>query len=202
MPNAGTGAFTLALTITAVDWIVHREERQRQAIRRGAAYGRLDNALIGVTLAAASDYAVTRRHTDVEFPHTPVEVILHWLRDDEDTHRRKAAPGKRFFVLEAALDFAAVGVRVVDADGDTLPDELRAVLNEVRERAAETNRRLEEMGDVQRDLMALEVWSARYVLESINGCALILDTERRKQWGAIWQGTVNLPAVPRDEMSL
>jgi hypothetical protein len=201
LPEIATSAASIAITITVVDKLVLRERREREAARRDAAYRRLVNAFVTLTIPVSMDYIATHRHTDVEFPHEPVEVMSHWLRDEEDTARRTRGDGSPPFVAAAAFDFAETVQRVLEADRDVVADDLRAALTEVVARRAEDIVRTHGIPPEQSDPAYL--WMARRIFEAVLAAAIALREERPKDWASTWgERMLTLQAVERDELSL
>jgi hypothetical protein len=198
MPNAGTGAVTIALTITLVEGIVQREKRDRESGRAAGAYGRLELALVRLMQTVAMDYFATHLRSDIEFAWNPVEVIRHWIEDDEDTPRRDRGDGNPPFVLTATLEFADAVKRVVEADREILPNDLVAAMNEVVEHAA---RAVEFDASFAQPQQGLHLWKTLDILHPARVCATRLRAERPEAWASLYRGTLRVPAAIAEDQT-
>jgi hypothetical protein len=108
-PNIAATSVGLAITITAVEWIVRKEARARLQPRVKPALQEMSLSLLFLTSAIMNDYAQTHRGIEVDdLPGETVGMCERWFRDRdrEDKQRTYLSDDGQPFLIEAGREFA------------------------------------------------------------------------------------------------
>jgi hypothetical protein len=135
MPNVATTAIGFAATITAVDWILRHEARERLRPRTEAMLDGLGLDIRMFISTVMLDYAETHMHTYRPMPGDVVGLLDQWrqdhdaedaVREDMDDNRGRRVP----LIVIGAVDLAKQVERTRARDLDVLEPALVRAMDE------------------------------------------------------------------------
>ncbi len=144
-PNVATMSVEIAATITIVDWVVGRQQSQRNRPRTANLYYWLGLGTRGFVGAAAVDYVEVHRRTFKPLPDTVLAFLDQWEAGHEHEDVARAAfkddDGPRhapMLVLEA-VEEASKMRKARERDLDVMPPDLVRALDDFTWAAAQAS---------------------------------------------------------------
>jgi hypothetical protein len=196
MPNIVIGLFAVAVTVTLVEGIVQREERERVRPRVQGVLAQLGPPFRWFTTQVLVDYGMTHAHSNYEIGGDATDILRAWNQDNH-TDDLSAVRATTRLALQDGLEFVQLATQLCANDRDALPQDLVVAIDHLGVAAA-MGAQDDWMSDHEQLGPVYRRWRLLVVVTAVLGFADTLRRHCDPMWFTISEDMIRNEAVPRE----